>query len=84
MIRDQTIVLESADLVPTLRQVNVEQEIFWVYEGGEDPAHHPTLPEADGEGDEAFLNSLDLDHSYLYLHSNDSVWRQIRQLLLSY
>ena len=40
VIPDQTIVacrapvLESANLVPTLRQVNVEQKIFRVYKGG--------------------------------------------------
>ena len=37
-----------------------------------------------GVGDEAFLNSLDLDNSYWYINSNDSIWRRIRQLLLSY
>ena len=44
---------------------------FSVYEGGEDPAPQPS----DGEGDEAFLGYLDLDHSYWYVHSNNSVRR---------
>ena len=65
-------------------QVNVEQRIFRVYAGGEDPAPHPTPPEADGEGVEAFLASLDLDISYWHVLSKVSVWRQICQLLLSY
>ena len=49
-----------------------------------DPASHPTLPEAEGEGDEAFLASLDLDKSYWYVNSNVSIQCRIRQLLLSY
>ena len=41
-------VLKSADLVASLQQVNVEQQIFRVYAGVEDPAPHPTPPKAEG------------------------------------
>ena len=41
-------------------------------------------PTSSNPWDEAFLASLDLQNSYWYVHSNDSVWRRIRQLLLSY
>ena len=39
---------------------------------------------AEGEGDKAFLDSLDLDNSYWYQKSDESVKGRIRKLLLSY
>ena len=39
---------------------------------------------AEGEGDKAFLDSLDLDNSHWYKMSEEPVRGRIRQLLLSY
>ena len=71
-------------MVPSLHQVNVEQKIFQVYAGGEDPVPHPQPPVAEEEGDKAFLDSLDLDNSHWYQRSEEAVRGRIRQLLLSY
>ena len=67
-------------MVASIQQVNVEQ----VYAGGEDPVPQPQPPVAEEGGDKAFLNSLDLDNSYWYKQSTDSIRGQIRQLLLFY
>ena len=64
--------------------MNVEQKIFQVYAGGEDPVPQAQRPVAEKVGDKAFLDSLDLDNSYWYEQSNESVRGRIRQLLLSY
>ena len=44
----------------------------------------PTQPRRRQKGYEAFLTSLDLDNSYWYVNSNDSIRRRIHHLLLSY